>query len=317
MAQSIQEHIKETIRETAARLNNPSINSAEDMIPLMDINKYPHCLLDIPYGNLYSTEKMDIFYPPTVTGDLCSYRLPVFLEVHGGAWYFGQKRSVEFEPFLYGLSRGYVCISLGYTLSPHAHYPTPVLELKSAIRFIRKHACEYGIDPDRIVLWGGSAGAHLAALAATSCDTGYLEEDILRNGAISAKPNVLILWYGCFDYYHHGRYLEDWIYENFFGTTDLNSVKSELALSSPNEHLTEKSCPTLLQHGLSDQIVPNTQSIAYYEKLVSLIGPDKCRLDLFPDCDHADAKLFSLDNIQKIYDFADEMLSTRPLNEST
>ena len=154
-------------------------------------------------------------------------------QVHGGAWYFGQKRSVEFEPFLYGLNRGYACVSLGYTLSPEGHYPLPVLEIKSAIRFLRVHAEEYKLDPSRIVLWGGSAGAHLAALADTSCDTGYLEEDLSGNIQVSAKPNALVLWYGCFDYFEQGRYLEDWIYENFFGTENLEDVEEALRQSSP------------------------------------------------------------------------------------
>ena len=117
--------------------------------------------------------------------------------------------------------RDSACVSLGYTLSPEGHYPLPVLEIKSAIRFLRVHAEEYKLDPSRIVLWGGSAGAHLAALAATSCDTGYLEEDLSGNIEVSAKPNALVLWYGCFDYFEQGRYLEDWIYENFFGTENL------------------------------------------------------------------------------------------------
>ena len=170
------------------------------------------------------------------------------------------------------------------------------------------HAEEYKLDPSRIVLWGGSAGAHLAALAATSCDTGYLEEDLSGNIEVSAKPDALVLWYGCFDYFEQGRYLEDWIYENFFGTENLKDVEEALRQSSPLMHLTKDSCPTFLQHGRADQIVPFTQSTGYYERLCQVAGAEKGKLEILDNCDHADEKMFAKENIQKVFDFADQCL---------
>ena len=295
--------IKENIRATAKRLQNGAVTTAENMIPLMDDSKYKNKLVDVVYGKRTEEERLDIFYPDQGEGPW-----PVFIEVHGGAWYFGQKRSVEFAPFLAGLERGFACVSLGYTLSPRGHYPLPVVEIKSAIRYLRKHAEAYHLDPDRIVLWGGSAGAHLAALAAVSCDTGYLEEDLSGNEGFSAKPEVLVLWYGCFDYEKNGRLLEDWIYQNFFGAEDLTQISRELKLSSPLAHITSQACPTLLQHGLEDSVVPCQQSVGYYDALVRAGAAQGCRLELIPDCDHADAKLFSRDNVEKMFAFAEEAL---------
>lgn len=300
---NITKMIQENIRATASRRNDEGIITAEGMIPRMDDKEYHRKRLDISYADRTPAEKLDIFYPEEGDGPF-----PVFVEVHGGAWYFGQKRSVEFEPFLYGLNRGYACVSLGYTLSPEGHYPLPVLEIKSAIRFLRVHAEEYKLDPSRIVLWGGSAGAHLAALAATSCDTGYLEEDLSGNIEVSAKPDALVLWYGCFDYFEQGRYLEDWIYENFFGTENLKDVEEALRQSSPLMHLTKNSCPTFLQHGRADQIVPFTQSTGYYERLCQVAGAEKGKLEILDNCDHADEKMFAKENIQKVFDFADQCL---------
>ena len=235
------ELIRQNIQETAARRQDAEIVTAEGMIPLMDDAPYPRKCLDVVYAGRSSDEKLDIYYPGQGDGPF-----PVLVEVHGGAWYFGQKRSVEFEPFLQGLSRGFACVSLGYTLSPKGHYPLPVLEIKSAIRFLRANAGKYRLDPARILLWGGSAGAHLAALAAASCDTGYLGEDLSGNDAFPAKPDALALWYGCFDYYENGRYLDDWIYKNFFGTDDLESIRETIRLSSPLAHLTADACPIRL-----------------------------------------------------------------------
>lgn len=296
------ELIRQNIQETAARRQDAGIVTAEGMIPLMDDTPYPRKCLDVVYAGRSSDEKLDIYYPGQGDGPF-----PVLVEVHGGAWYFGQKRSVEFEPFLQGLSRGFACVSLGYTLSPKGHYPLPVLEIKSAIRFLRANAKKYHLDPARILLWGGSAGAHLAALAAASCDTGYLEEDLSGNDAFPAKPDALALWYGCFDYYENGRYLDDWIYKNFFGTDDLESIRETIRLSSPLAHLTADACPTFLQHGLSDSIVPYEQSVGYYEKLRQAAGEDRVCLELLEDCDHADEKLFAAGNVGKLFEFAEEM----------
>ncbi|MGN0353807.1 MAG: alpha/beta hydrolase fold domain-containing protein, partial [Muricoprocola sp.] len=248
-------------------------------------------------------EKLDIYYPEVGEGPY-----PMFIEIHGGAWYFGQKRSVEFEPFLLGRERGFACISLEYTMSPEGHYPLPIIEIKSAIRFLKKNAEQYNLDPNKVVVWGGSAGAHLAGLAATSCDTGYLEEDINHLEGISAKPEVLILWYGCFDYYRNGRYLEDWIYQNFFGTEDLESVKGQLEMSSPLAHITENICPTMIQHGLQDSIVPYTQSLGYFEKIREMGAEKKCCFELLPECEHADAVLFSEKNVSHMFDYIEKVL---------
>ena len=292
------EMIKENIRLTAERLHNDTIVTAEDMIPLMDDSQYFNKMTDIVYGDKSEEEKLDIFYPEEGSGPF-----PVFIEVHGGAWYFGQKKSVEFEPFLLGLKRGYACVSLGYTLSPKGHYPLPVIEIKSAIRFLRKNAAKYNLDPDRIALWGGSAGAHLAALAATSCDTGYLEEDLSGNQLYSAKPDILVLWYGCFDYFCNNGELGEWIYRNFFGVEDLRTIEETLKLSDPVAHITEAACPTLLQHGIQDSVVTYRQSERYYDALVKAGVANRCRLDLLPGCDHADARMFAAENVKKVFDF--------------
>ena len=113
---NITKMIQENIRATANRRNDEGIITAEGMIPRMDDKEYHRKRLDISYADRTPAEKLDIFYPEEGDGPF-----PVFVEVHGGAWYFGQKRSVEFEPFLYGLNRGYACVSLGYTLSPEGH----------------------------------------------------------------------------------------------------------------------------------------------------------------------------------------------------
>ena len=89
---NITKMIQENIRATASRRNDEGIITAEGMIPRMDDKGYHRKRLDISYADRTPAEKLDIFYPEEGDGPF-----PVFVEVHGGAWYFGQKRSVEFE----------------------------------------------------------------------------------------------------------------------------------------------------------------------------------------------------------------------------
>ncbi|MBE5938826.1 MAG: hypothetical protein E7266_00375 [Lachnospiraceae bacterium] len=300
---NVTELIKACIEGTAKRFGDEGIVTAEDMIPhmnkIMKKEDYPKkYMLDVSYDKS-DAAKMDIYYPDAGEGPF-----PVFVEIHGGAWYFGQKSSIEFKPFMQGLDRGYVCVSLGYTLAPNARYPQPVMEIKRAIRYLKEHADELNIDADRIALWGGSAGAHLAALAAYSTNTGYLNED---GDSCEKLVDVLILWYGCHNFFL-GKKLDIWIYQNFFGEENLDNVKEELILSNPACHVTDKAPYTLLQHGINDGLVPYEQSVYLYDVIKNIAGEDRCELDLVDKCDHADAKLFAADNVSKMFDFIDKYL---------
>ncbi len=290
--------IKDAIRNTANFRHDEGITTVEGMIPAMNAEDYPSkYICDVVYGESEDA-KMDIFYPEEGEGPY-----PVFIEVHGGAWYFGQKSTIEFKPFLQGLKRGYVCVSLGYTLSPKAIYPQAVLEIKQAVEYLKENADKLNIQSDKIALWGGSAGAHLAALAAYSECSGYLT----KNGKNTDFVQALVLWYGCFNY-HLGKRLDEWIYHNFYGCDNLDQVANDLLLSNPGAHVTKDIPPTLLQHGLSDMVVPYQQSEYLAEIIRYIAGDDKCILELKEGCDHADIKLFSDENISRVFDFVDEKL---------
>ncbi len=295
---NITELIKSAIENTAKFRGDMDSLTVEGMIPAMKKEDYPEkYLLDVAYDDKEAT-KMDIFYPSEGDGPF-----PVFVEVHGGAWYFGQKTSIEFKPFLHGLERGFACVSLGYTLAPKAKYPQPVVEIKKAINYLKQHSKELNINPDKIVLWGGSAGAHLAALATYSNDTGYLCEKTEKGNLVK----MLVLWYGCHNYYL-GKQLDSWIYNNFFGTDDLSKVTQELILSNPACHITRQAPYTILQHGKKDMVVPFEQSVYLYNALKEIAGEDRCSLDLVDDCDHADAKLFHISNVKKMFDLIEKSL---------
>lgn len=301
----------EITAKTAKDRNDPSIHSPADFLPLMPKAHFPkRYTLDLSYGE-GEAQKLDIFYPDDGDGPF-----PVFAEVHGGGWYFGQKRSDEFEPFLLGLSRGYAVVSLGYTLSPKAHFPQAVEELKGAIRYLKAHAAELRLDPSRIALWGGSAGAHLAAMAAMTAGTGVYDNPLYGNLQVDSSVACLVLWYGCFDFTgedEQRRILrmppkDSLAFQNFVGNTEPWRHPDLMAKTNPERYITPFAPPTLLQHGLSDRIVPFLQSVHFYEAMKTKCAPGRAVLDLLPNCDHADHPLFAEENVAKVYDFVDSIL---------
>ncbi len=93
-------------------------------------------------------------------------RAPVLVSIHGGAWVMGDKRQ-QGIPLMHELvQRGWVCVAINYRLSPRATWPAHIVDCKRAIAWVRQHIAEYGGDPAFIAVTGGSAGGHLAALAA-------------------------------------------------------------------------------------------------------------------------------------------------------
>jgi acetyl esterase/lipase len=92
---------------------------------------------------------------------------PVLLFVHGGAWTVGSKRE-QCLPMLFELAtRGWVCVSINYRLSPKATWPDHIIDVKHSIAWVKEHIGEFGGDPERfLTICGDSAGGHLAALSA-------------------------------------------------------------------------------------------------------------------------------------------------------
>jgi acetyl esterase/lipase len=134
-------------------------------------------LADLTYSVLpgFRPLRLDLYEPPGSSSG--SHPLVVF--IHGGGWMSGHTRhSGAFEDWpgvLASLAaKGYVVASVEYRLSGEAPFPAAIQDTKAAIRWLRAHAAQYGIDRQRAIVWGGSAGGQLAALAATSCGAAAL-----------------------------------------------------------------------------------------------------------------------------------------------
>jgi acetyl esterase/lipase len=124
-------------------------------------------LRDLSYGPHGSLNTLDVYRRRDHQS-----RAPTLLHVHGGSWMHGRKER-QAKPLTWHLARGgWVVVSINYRLSPKATFPDHVDDVKAAVAWVREHAGELGADPDFIVLTGGSAGGHLAALVALDPDSG-------------------------------------------------------------------------------------------------------------------------------------------------
>ncbi|MBQ9720059.1 MAG: alpha/beta hydrolase, partial [Oscillospiraceae bacterium] len=141
--------------------------------PMADISWVKRKYLDVPYG-ASKAQAIDIYLPEEGDGPF-----PLVVHIHGGGFAFGDKRDDHMDAYLGGIKLGFAVASVEYRVSGEAIFPAAVLDCREAIRFLKEHAAEYRIDPDRIGLIGGSAGANLCAKLAMNVPNGdFPGEDV-------------------------------------------------------------------------------------------------------------------------------------------
>ena len=124
----------------------------------------------IPYTEAGRRGHLDIYRRRDVDLD----HAPVLLQVHGGAWTIGEKERQGVPLMAQLAAKGWVCVAINYRLAPRDPFPAQIIDVKRAIAWVREHIEQYGGDPGYLAITGGSAGGHLAALAAlTPGDPAY------------------------------------------------------------------------------------------------------------------------------------------------
>ena len=215
---------------------------------------------------------LDLFLPAGATEPL-----PVVVWVHGGAWISGSKKDVE--PYLRVLAGyGYAVVGVGYSISPKASYPTAVRELNASLAYLREHAGKYGLDPDRIVLAGDSAGAQLAAqLALGITNPGYARRTGVTPAAAPQHLRGIVLNCGVYDFqsvaklpgtFGWGLRKALWAYT---GSKDWASTDAAEHMSI-FDHVNGHFPPTYIAAGNADPLTA-TQSVPLADRLAELGVP--------------------------------------------
>jgi acetyl esterase/lipase len=218
---------------------------------------------DVTYGIAGNVSlKMDIYYPKTAGG-----ALPVVMYVHGGAWTEGDKAigagATEIPEMI---KRGYLTVSVNYRLAPAFKWPAMIEDVKCAVRFLRAKAAEYGLDPDRIGVWGGSAGGHLVSmLGATDVSAGFEGSSGYRD--YSSRVQAVVDFFGPSDLNDLFRGYQVPLMEEVFGVTD--AASQVLKLASPVSYISRDDPPFLIMQGDKDVVVPLRQSQTLYNRLIA------------------------------------------------
>ena len=269
--------------------------------------------LDLPYTNRPDGVALDIYLPEEGPGPF-----PVILYIHGGGWFLGHKRNVNMEPFLYVLQRGYALVSVDYTLSDKAEFPTQVYEVKTAARWLRENAEKYCLQAEKIALWGDSAGGHLAALAGISSAAGELEDLSFGSPDQSSAVSAVVDWYGPADFFTMREQQKEMgvsmqpaqgcsMEELFLGSL-LDDAPDKVKAANPETYISPASPPFFIQHGDKDFVVPCGQSVSLAAKLKEALGEDKVYFEILEGAAHADPCFFRRDNMDKALDFLDKYL---------
>ncbi len=219
---------------------------------------------DVAYLEKGREEKMDLYLPAAKAES----PRPAILIVHGGGWHGGDKRAKREQNIGNNLAAaGYVCASINYRLCTKSDvladrlrevWPGNLQDCRTAVRFLRKNADKYGIDPDHIGAIGGSAGGHLTAMLAVTDG----KDDIRAAGpysGFSSRVQAVVPMYGVHDVVVQAR---------LKGNT-LSAADEELCRhASPVTWITPDDPPALILHGTKDALVPVSQSELLHKRLM-------------------------------------------------
>jgi acetyl esterase/lipase len=283
--------------------------------PMMNIDHIKRKWLDVAYANQSSTQKLDIYLPDTGNGPF-----PVICEFHGGAWLFGDKRDDQQVPMLRGLKKGYAIVCINYRLSGEAIFPSQIFDCKAAIRFIKKNAKQYKLDPEKIGVWGASAGAHLVSLLGTSAGVKELEDLSMGNADINSAVQAVVDWCGPTESFLK---MDEEFKMSGLGIANhssLDSPESKLLgrhitevpglveFASPKMYANKDIPPFFIQHGSLDQVVPVEQSINFASTLAKAAGVAKVQLEIIAGLHHhGDPAWDTVEMSNKVFHFFDQV----------
>lgn len=221
---------------------------------------------DLPYVvDEHKRQKLDLYVPETGDGPL-----PVIIWIHGGGWQSGCKDACP--PLRNGYAeRGYAVASINYRLSGDAVFPAQIEDCKAAIRWLRAHAEDYSLDPQRFGVWGSSAGGHLVALVGTSGDVKAFDvgAHLDQSSRVQAVcdffgPTDFVMFVTTPGYERHAtanspeaRLIGGAVVEN----------KAKAGLAKPVAYVSQDDPAFLIVHGDEDPTVPINQSQLLYDGL--------------------------------------------------
>jgi len=210
-------------------------------------------MFNVPYGS-NALQKMDIYLPAVRNKETTK----VMIFIHGGWWYGGDKDDMSL--FIYHFKRldsSYAIFNIAYSVAVMPNlFPAQELDVKAAIEFIYNKRFQYGIS-DKFVLFGASAGAHLALLQGYKYST-------------SVSPKAIIDFSGPTDLFDlYNKPANSYTQQILVGVTGGTPISKNTIYtqSSPINFISSESPPTIIFHGGADNIISPSQSVELNNKL--------------------------------------------------
>lgn len=226
-------------------------------------------------------------------------KFPLLIYVVGGGWRTSnpERHLPECVDFA---RQGFVVAAIEYRTTAYARFPAPIEDVKTAVRYFRKHSDQYHIDPNQIFMIGGSAGAYLTAMVAATGDTSVFRGT--ENLDTSDKIQGAICMYGVYDFKPYEEDMKQVGSEALPMQLFLpKNVPVTLEEASPVHYITKDCPPLLLLHGTSDHMVPYQQSVKLHDRMQS--HGLESMLYLLENVDHADSAFGQPQIRDIIFDF--------------
>ncbi|EPR71142.1 alpha/beta hydrolase [Cyclobacterium qasimii] len=206
---------------------------------------------DITYKTIEGMDlRLDIYKQKGLKGPA-----PTMIFVHGGAWKKGKRQ--DYLPYMIDYAeKGFVTVTLSYRLSGVAKFPAAAQDVNCGIKWVKQHAVDYGIDPDRMVLIGGSAGGHLSLLLGYGGEEAVFNQDCEQGP--DSKVKAIVDFYGPVDLTTPYSITTEQV-QSFMGVS-YEENPDLYKLGSPSTFISPDDPPTLIFQGTIDSLVPVSQS---------------------------------------------------------
>jgi len=237
----------------------------------------------------YAAQTSDIAYGPDGRSNLLDIwrrddrapgcRAPVLIQVPGGAWAVNGKRGQAYTLMSRMAELGWICVSIDYSKSPRSTFPAHLIDVKRAIAWVRENIADYGGDPDFIAITGGSAGGHLASLAALTPNHPEFQPGF--EGA-DTTVQAVAPYYGVYDFtdFENMHELMLPFLEHFVLKGRFTDEPERFEAASPISYVHSEAPPFFVLHGEKDELVPSGQARAFCAALRAAGAPTVAHAEL-------------------------------------
>ena len=239
-------------------------------------------LTDLPYAEESPRQILDVYLPTTGDGPY-----PTILGIHGGGFY-ARSKSIYQKLGPYFAEQGYAFAAINYRFTSTDSYPAQVEDSFCALAWLHANAEEYGFDPNRVVVTGGSAGGYLASMLGTVDDPDIYLKDCPNEYPSGEAVQAAVIFFGLYDF----TTLDDYPPGSQFGSlrhfwgADYEDIPAErLEEMSPIKQIDGSEPPFIILHGTADKDVPSVMSERFAETLEQ--AGVYVELVLLPDVGHA------------------------------